>query len=66
MSRSKLFDRIQKKVLRNSLKAFRVKDVRNILTKSPSFLSKHCEGNPGNYTPYFKKIDTGLYSLNTT
>ena len=65
MSRSKLFDQIRKKVFRNNLKVFRVKDVQSILTKSPSFLSKHCEGNPGEHTAYFKKICKGLYSLNT-
>jgi len=46
---------------------FSVNDVNkycdNLLIKSPSFLSKHCENNPGNYNVYFKRINTGSYSL---
>ena len=38
---------------------FYVSDVNNncngLFNKSPSFLSKHCVGNPGGYTEYFTK-----------
>jgi hypothetical protein len=46
---------------------FRVADVnsidQNILGKSPSFLSKHCEGNPGGYRVYYKRVERGKYNL---
>lgn len=48
-------------------KQFRVKDVNkfcnDILLHSPSFLSKHCENNPGNYNSFFIRISKGLYTL---
>lgn len=48
-------------------KQFRVSDVNkfcnNILIKSPSFLSKHCNENPNNNTIFFVRVGVGLYSL---
>jgi hypothetical protein len=34
-----------------------------LLTKSPSFLSKHRKGNPGGHTIYFFRNNIGKYSL---
>ena len=34
-----------------------------LLEKSPSFLSKHAKGNPGNHTPYFVRVARGKYKL---
>ena len=46
---------------------FTVSDVnfawKNLLAKSPSFLSKHRQGNPGGYTVYFLQDKKGKYSL---
>ena len=46
---------------------FSVSDVntacKNLLAKSPSFLSKHRKGNPGGYTEYFIQDKNGKYSL---
>ena len=55
---------------------FNVSDVNKncdgLLNKSPSFLSKHCVGNPGGYTEYFTKerdlngiIKRGYYRINS-
>lgn len=48
-------------------KQFRVSDVNkfcnNILIKSESFLSKHCDENPNNNTIYFIRVGIGLYTL---
>jgi hypothetical protein len=59
---------IQKAVANNSLsQPFSVSDVnRNcneLLVKSPSFLSKHTKGNPGNFKPYFIRFSRGKYLL---
>jgi hypothetical protein len=35
----------------------------NLQAKSPSFLSKHCQGNPGGYRVYFKRTSRGCYVL---
>lgn len=49
------------------IQPFTVSDVnsacKNLLAKSPSFLSKHRQGNPGNYTVYFVQNKKGKYSL---
>lgn len=46
---------------------FSVADVnsacKNLLAKSPSFLSKHRHGNPGGYTAYFVQENKGKYSV---
>ena len=42
---------------------FSVNDLGEILNKSPAFLSKHCDTNPGKYEPYFKRVSRGRYSL---
>jgi hypothetical protein len=46
---------------------FNVSDVnsvcKDLLTKSPSFLSKHRKDNPGGYTVYFEQDKNGKYSL---
>lgn len=36
---------------------------KNLLVKSPSFLSKHRQGNPGGYKAYFVQENKGKYSL---
>lgn len=33
------------------------------LKNSPSFLSKHCEGNTGGYSEYFIRVSRGVYKL---
>ena len=40
-----------------------IKEVSEILDRSPSFLSKHAMGNPGGYTEYFVRMGEGLYLL---
>lgn len=55
---SKLFQSITRCIESRKLnQSFRVQDVNrccnNLLSKSPSFLSKHRVGNPGGYTEYF-------------
>ncbi len=64
MRKSKIVETIKNSKLP---KHFSVNDVNricnNLLIKSPSFLSKHCEGNPLEYNVYFKRIERGLYSL---
>ena len=61
---SKLVDQIKNKVKKGLVKQpFSVADLGGILKKSPSFLSKHRKGNPGNYTPYFTKVSRGKYKL---
>ncbi len=46
---------------------FSVKDINrfcnNLLIKSPTFISKHCEGNPEGYTEYFKRTSKGKYII---
>lgn len=64
--KSKIVDTINTLVISGKLEQqFSVKDIQalGVLTKSPSFLSKHCEYNPGDYTPYFKRMERGIYSL---
>ena len=46
----------------NIPKKFRVADI-PCLHSSPSFLSKHCIGNPQGETEHFKRISEGLYKL---
>ena len=66
--KSKLFEIILKSYLNKQLKEpFSVKEINivcdNILNKSPSFVSKHCEGNPGGYSEYFKRVSRGTYII---
>ena len=66
--KSKLFEIILKSYVNKHLKEpFSVKDINmvcnNILVKSPSFVSKHCEGNPGGYSEYFKRVSRGNYKI---
>ena len=57
-------------ILNSSLKekSFSVKDINefcnDLLFKSPSFISKHCEDNPGGYSEYFKRVSRGIYIIN--
>jgi len=65
---SKIFDAIKLAVTNGKLKQpFSVAEVNsacnNILSKSPSFLSKHSVDNPGKYKVYFKRDSTGKYSI---
>jgi hypothetical protein len=65
--KSKILVEIQRLVQSGKLKKeFTVADINNvskIIKSSPSFLSKHCEKNSGEYSEYFKRIKRGLYSL---
>jgi len=64
MRRKDLFGHILSQVCSKKLpETFKVKDV-PILANSPSFLSKHAVGNPGNCTPYFERVDVGKYKIN--
>jgi hypothetical protein len=62
--KSKIFETIKTSKISEP---FTVKDINlncdNLIKKSHSFPSKHCEGNPGNNTVYFKRIKRGKYSL---
>ena len=65
---SKILGTINVAVINGKLKQpFTVSDVnyacKNLLAKSPSFLSKHRKGNPGGYTVYFVQDKNGKYSL---
>ncbi len=61
---SKLFKQILNQTnIHKMPKSFKASDF-GFLHKSPSFLSKHSIGNPGEYTPYFKKSSRGCYSVN--
>lgn len=65
---SKLFAQIKQAVSSGALKQpFTVADVNNacngLLAKSPTFLSKHEENNPGKYHTYFKRVSTGKYKI---
>lgn len=63
MRNSKLLFKIKKCVRKKSVKkTFRVADF-YFLIQSKSFLSKHCDGNPGNNTAFFVRISRGLYRL---
>jgi len=66
--KSKIVIAINLAVTNGKLKQpFTVSDVNsaceNLLAKSPSFLSKHKQGNPGGYTVYFVQDMKGKYSL---
>ena len=62
MRQSKLLDQIRRDVqLDNVPSQFRAKDF-PYLNKSPSFLSKHADGN-GKYSEFFERIERGLYRL---
>ncbi len=77
MKKSKIYLTILNYVNSGVLKQpFNVSDVNErcngLLNKSPSFLSKHCVGNPGRYTEYFTKemditgiIKRGYYRINS-
>ena len=65
---SNLYETIKKAVVIGKLKEpFSVKDVNTncngLLNKSKSFLSKHSNNNPGNYSVYFFKVSKGKYKL---
>lgn len=65
---SKISIAIKAAVTNGSLQQpFSVADVnaacKNLLVKSPSFLSKHRMGNPGGYTVYFIQSNNGKYLL---
>jgi hypothetical protein len=65
---SKIVTAIETAVINGKLKEpFSVAEVnsacKNLLAKSPSFLSKHRKGNPGGYTVYFMQDKNGKYSL---
>ena len=68
MRKSKISITIREAVENKRLpQPFSVADVnRNcngLLDRSPSFLSKHAKGNPGNYTPYFVSVARGKYKI---
>lgn len=65
---SKIYKDIKKAVAANKLQQpFTVADVNNacngLLSKSPSFLSKHRLDNPGGYCVYFIRISEGKYEV---
>ena len=65
---SVIYTQIKKAVSVRKLKEpFSVSNVNLIcavlLDRSPSFLSKHAENNPGGYTEYFIRISRGKYKL---
>ena len=65
MRERNLVRRIRRGVVRGNIpEQFRVADI-PFLHRSPSFLSKHCIDNPGNYTEYFRRVGAGrgLYEL---
>jgi hypothetical protein len=65
MQQKNLFEQIFNQVCSKKLpEIFTVKDI-VILERSPSFLSKHAIGNPGNYTPYFERVSVGKYKINS-
>ena len=59
---SKLLNCIKKWCKENNKISFRSGDI-PCLVKSPSFLSKHCVGNPNGNTEFFIRIEKGLYKL---
>ena len=62
MKHSRLYSQIKSYVEKGKVdKHFRSGDFDFL--KSKSFISKHCEGNPGGYTVYFIRVDEGLYKL---
>ncbi|WP_445712108.1 hypothetical protein [Flavobacterium sp.] len=66
--KSKIVTEINNALANGKLKQpFNVNEVNiacnGILAKSPSFLSKHREKNPGNYTVYFSQNKDGKYSI---
>lgn len=68
MKKSNIAITIQKAAASKTLpQPFSVADVNrncnDVLSKSPSFLSKHAKGNPGNHKPYFIRVVSGKYKL---
>jgi hypothetical protein len=68
MRKSRLVNGIRKAISKGVLtNRFTVADInrccKNLLLKSPSFLSKHCIENPGGYKAYFKRVSKGVYTL---
>lgn len=63
MSEKDLFGQIEYSVKSGKAPvSFRAKDF-PFLKESPSFISKHCEGNPGGYSAMFTRAGRGLYKL---
>lgn len=63
MRQKNLFQQIKISVLTGQTnEPFRASDF-SFLSKSPSFLSKHCLGNC-NYSELFIRVSRGLYKLN--
>lgn len=63
MRQKKLVQQIREAVSSGKVKEpFKPSDF-GFLEKSQAFLSKHCVGNPNNYTEYFKRTSRGLYEL---
>ena len=61
---SQLFNKILARVRTNRVaQPFKPSNF-SFLSNSPSFLSKHCIGNPGEYTPYFIRVSRGNYRIN--
>ena len=69
MANKNLYQKIKNSIQLGYLsQQFSVKSVNsslnNLLLKSPSFLSKHCVGNPGEYSEMFVRVRKGVYKLN--
>ena len=68
MKKSRIFETIKTAIENVVLpQPFNVADVNkycnNLLSKSPSFLSKHRKGNPGGDKVYFVQKSKGKYSI---
>jgi len=68
MKKSRIFETIKTAIEKGVLsQPFTVAKVNtacnNLLSKSPSFLSKHRKGNPGDYKVYFIQNAKGIYSI---
>ena len=62
MRQKNLFQQIKNAVLSGKTKEpFRASDF-SFMSKSPSFLSKHCLGN-GNYSELFTRVGRGYYKI---
>jgi len=68
MKKSRIFETIKTAIENGVLEQpFNVAKVNtacnSLLSKSPSFLSKHRKGNPGDYKVYFIQDAKGKYSI---
>lgn len=49
--------------LRQPFNVADVKRATRVMDKSPSFLSKHAQNNPGGHKEYFIRVSKGYYKL---